>query len=72
MTRSSRRHAESSHHAHEEYFYSSHFLTWPKPTYPLTNQSHPDKAASSTRGKLKRGQRWNFHLSEAMRAHLGL
>lgn len=71
MTRSSRRHAESSHHAHEEDFYSSRFLSQPEPTYPSINQSHPDEATSSTKGKRKRGQRWGFHLSKAMRARLG-
>ena len=50
----SQRHVESSHQMHKEDFSSSHFRTWPKQPYALTDQSHPDEAASSSRGKRKK------------------
>ena len=45
-----RRHTDLSYHPYEEDF-SSSFSTWPKPAYPLTDQSRPDEAVSSTREK---------------------
>ncbi|WKA06161.1 hypothetical protein VitviT2T_024077 [Vitis vinifera] len=70
-TRSSLRHLESSHQTHKEDFSSRRSLTWTEQPYASTNQSHLDTAASSSRGKRKKGHRRGSRLLDAMRVCLG-
>ena len=51
VARSSRWHAESSHHVNEDDLSSGSSPTWLEPAYPSTNQSQPNEATNSTIGK---------------------